>query len=72
MNFNSIVDYFIKKKDGYYLAELISAFGECLNIDEIIDKINDKELIEELKNRKSIICHYVSEEQFNRLIFKLE
>ena len=72
INFDSIVEYFIKKKDGYYLAELISAVGECLNIDEIIDKINDKELIEDLKNRKSVISHYVSEEQFNRLICKLD
>lgn len=72
INFDSIVEYFIKKKDGYYLAELISAVGECLNIDEIIDKIDDKELIEDLKNRKSVISHYVSEEQFNRLICKLD
>ena len=25
INFDSIVDYFIEKKDGYYIAELISA-----------------------------------------------
>ena len=72
INFDTIVEYFIKKKDGYYLAELISAVGKCLNIDEIIDKIDDKELIEDLKNRKSVIIHYVSEEQFNRLICKLD
>lgn len=68
MNFDDIVDYFIKKKDGYYLAELISAIGECLNIDSIIDKIDDKELIEDLKQRKDVISSYVSEEQFNKLI----
>lgn len=72
INFDSIVEYFIKKKDGYYLAELISAVGECLNINEIIDKIDDKELIEDLKDRKNVISHYVSEEQFNRLICKLD
>jgi hypothetical protein len=72
INFDSIVEYFIKKKDGYYLAELISAVGERLNIDKIMDMINDKELIEDLKNRKSVISHYVSEEQFNRLIGKLD
>ena len=72
INFDSIVEYFIKKKDGYYLGELISAVGECLNIDEIIDKIDDKELIEDLKNRKSVINHYVSKEQFDRLISKLD
>ena len=68
--FDSIVEYFIKKKDGYYLAELISAVGESLNIDKLIDMIDDKELIEDLKDRKSVINYYVSEEQFNRLIGK--
>lgn len=71
INFDNIVDYFIKKKDGYYLAELISAIGECLNIDSIINKIVDKELIEDLKKRKGVISSYVSDEQFNRLIDKL-
>ena len=72
INFDSIVEYYIKKKDGYYLAELISSVGECLNIDKIIDIINNKELIEDLKKRKSVISYYVSEEQFNRLIGKLD
>ena len=71
INFDTIVEYFIKIKDGYYIAELINAVGECLDIDDIIDKINDKELIEDLKNRKSVIEFYVSEEQFNKLINKL-
>lgn len=71
IKFDSIVDYFIEMKDGYYIAELISAIGECLDIDNIIDKINDKELIEDLKNRKSVISFYVSEEQFNKLINKI-
>lgn len=71
ISFDDIVDYFINKKDGYYLAELISAVGECLNIDSIIDKIDDKELIEDLKKRKAVISSYVSEEQFNKLISKL-
>lgn len=72
INFDSIVDFFIKKKDGYYLAELISAIGECLNIDDILCKINDKELIIELKNRKDLINNYVTEEQLNKLINKLD
>ena len=71
INFESIVDYFIEMKDGYYLAELISAIGECLDINIIIDKINDKELIEDLKKRKGVIATYISEEQFNKLIDKL-
>ncbi|MBR3661110.1 MAG: hypothetical protein IKN63_04300 [Bacilli bacterium] len=71
INFDSIVDYFIKKKDGYYLAELISAVGECLDIDIIFDKIVDKDLIEDLKKRKDVISSYVSEEQFNKLLEKI-
>jgi len=72
MNFNEIINYYINNKDGYYLAELISTIGECLNIDDIIDKINNKELIEDLKNRKSVISSYVSDEQYNRLINKVD
>ena len=70
-NFDLIADYFIEKKDGYYIAELISAVGFCLNIDNIIEKINDKDLIEDLVNRKGVIVHYVSEEQFEKLKSKL-
>ena len=72
INFDKIVDYFIKKKDGYYLAELISAVGENLNIDSIIDKINDDELIEDLKERKDVIDSYISDEQFNKLIERID
>ena len=72
INFDSIVDYFIKVKDGYYLTELISAVGENLDLDKIIDKVNDKELIEDLITRKDIIMHYFSEEQLNRIKEKLE
>ncbi len=72
IKFDAIANYFIEKKDGYYLAELISAVGECLNIDDIIDSINDRELIEDLKTRKVIISSYVSDEQFSRLIEKID
>lgn len=72
INFDSIVDYFIEIKDGYYIAELISVVGECLDIDAIIDKINDKELILDLKDRKGVVEGYVSLEQMNRLLSKLD
>ena len=71
-DFDSIVDYFIEMKDGYYIAELISAVGQCLDIDKLIDKLNDKELIKDLKDRKGVIEVYVTEEQFNRMISKLK
>lgn len=70
-DFDSIVDYFIEMKDGYYIAELISAVGQCLDVDKLIDKLNDKELIKDLKDRKGVIEGYVTEEQFNRMISKL-
>ena len=70
LNFDLIVNYYIDKKDGYYISELISAVGKHLNIDNIIDKINDKELIEYLINNKDVISSYVSDEQFNKLINK--
>ena len=72
INFDEIVNYFIEKKDVYYLSELICAVGHCLNIDLMIDKINDKEIIEGLKERKNIMGSHISEEQFNKLISKLD
>ena len=56
----------------YYIVELISAIGESLDIDKIVDKINDRELIEYLKKEKSIISKYVNDEQYNKLISKLD
>ncbi len=70
VNFDSIVDYYIKVKDGYYLTELISAIGNRLNIDAIIDNIKDKDLIEQFKKNKDIVANYVTEEQLDRLINK--
>ena len=72
IDFNKIVDYFIKKKDGYYLGELISAVGKQLDINKIIDDINDKDLIIDLKSRKAVISEFINDEQFNRLISKIE
>ena len=72
LSFDKIVKYYIKKKDGYYLGELISAIGDKLDIDKIIDDIDDKKLIEDLKGRKGVISCNVSEEQFNKLISKLD
>ena len=71
LNFDLIVDYYIEKKDGYYIAELISAVGDNLDVDSIIDKINDKSLIEDLRKIKGAFSNHVTEEQFNKLISKL-
>jgi len=39
INFSRIEDYFIEKRDSYYLIELISAVYEDLDVDEIIQKV---------------------------------
>ena len=69
---DSIIDYFIMVKDGYYLVESISAFGESIDINKIVDKINDRDLIKHLVKNKEIIDRYVSKEQFNKLMSKIE
>ena len=71
MNLDNIIDYFIKVKDGYYLCELISAVGDVLDIDKIIDKIEDKELINEMINRKNVINYFVKDKHFDILESKL-
>ena len=70
INFDSILDYFIDKKDAYYISESISSFGNCLSIDNIIDKINDKTLIDDLIIRKDVFKKFITDEQYNRLINK--
>ena len=67
INFDSIVDYFIKVKDGYYLAELISAISYSLDIDKLIEKLNDKKLIEDLIKRKKEGQFVLTDEQFKKL-----
>ncbi len=52
-NFSKIEDYFILKRDDYYLAELISGVNEDLDLDRLIDKVlktKDTEFIKELVN----------------------
>ena len=71
MNFDKIVDYYIEKKDAYYLSELISAVGECLNIDDIINKLNDIDIIKYLVNNYPVIKDHVNSEKLNELIKKL-
>ena len=70
-DFNKIVDYYIKVKDAYYLSELISAIGEKVDIDRMIDEIKDKDFIKDLLDKKDVIKHYVTEEQFERLNKKI-
>ncbi len=39
INLERIADYYIKKRDNYYICELISLVGEYLNLNNIFDKI---------------------------------
>ena len=71
MNFDVIADYYIKEKDGYYLRELICVVGHSLDIEKLINKIDDKDMIRDLIDNKSIISNYVSEDNFNKLMEKL-
>lgn len=52
-DFSKIVDYFIEKRDDYYLAELICGVEEDLDLDAIIDKAletDDIEFIRKMAN----------------------
>ena len=66
-DFMPIADYFIKVKDGQYLAELIDIVGMHLDIDKIIDKVNDKKIIDDLNAGKPFLKKRITEEQFARL-----
>ena len=72
LHFDDIANYYIDKKDGYYLSELICAVGWNLDMDKIIKKIKDKELIEDLQKRKSIIKGCISDEDYEKLMNKLK
>lgn len=65
IDFSLIEDYFIDKKDGYYLIELISAVREDLDVDKIIEKVistNDKKFIKECASRAQNINLFTKEE----------
>ena len=72
INFDTIVDYYIKVKDAYYISELISAVGRSLDIDKLIDKVTDKKLADELIEYKPVIDFYCTDEQMDKLIKKGE
>lgn len=50
-DFSQIEDYFILKRDNYYLMELVSGVDNNLNLTELVDKIietKDKEFIKKI------------------------
>ena len=53
-DFTKIVDYFILKKDAYYLEELVSAVKDDLDMEHLLKKVketNDKNFINEIIRR---------------------
>lgn len=64
-DFTRIENYFIDKRDDYYLTELISAVQEDLNMDELIEKVintKDTNFIIGCGNRAKDIGIFTNEE----------
>lgn len=65
-DFSKIVDYFIEKRDNYYLAELISGVEEDLDLDVIIDKTlqtQDIEFIRKMANTEYLQPIFTEEQK---------
>lgn len=67
MDFDAIADYYIKMNDAYYLSELICIVSTKLNLDDIIEKVKDKEIMSDLKEKKDLIDIYFNEKQLKEL-----
>lgn len=70
MDFSLIEDYFILKRDGYYLIELICAVSDDLNISRIIEKVEktkDREFIIELANRGKDFSYLFTEDEIKKV-----
>lgn len=68
-DFVKIVDYFIEKRDDYYLVELISAVREDLDMENLIMRVlntKDKEFMIHCGNRAKDIGIF-SDEEFEKL-----
>lgn len=64
MDFTLIEDYFIDKRDSYYLIELISA-TDSVNLDNIVSKVvatNDRKFIIDLANRSLELSIFTKED----------
>lgn len=69
MDFILIENYFIDKRDDYYLLELISAVNEDLNMDKLIDKVvatKDKKFIMNCAIQAKKL-YLISEEDYEKL-----
>ena len=69
-DFSLIVDYFIKKRDAYYLTELISAVDTDLNFDSIIEKVGktkDLDFFNEIVKKGKYLKDFFTEKQINKI-----
>lgn len=69
-DFTKIVDYFILKRDAYYLEELVSAVEEDLDMKHLLKKVketNDKDFINEIIRRGKDIDYLFSEEELKKI-----
>lgn len=68
MDFTLIEDYFIDKRDSYYLIELISA-TDSVNLDNIVSKVvatNDRKFMIDLANR-SLELSIITKEDIDKI-----
>jgi len=70
-DFQRIVDFYFEKNDLWYLTELISAIGEKLNIQNILDRLEELEAIKHFIESRTVLNNYVTPEQFEALEKKL-
>lgn len=70
IDFGKIEDYYIEKRDAWFLTELVSAVGEDLNIDNLLRKViatRDRDFMFDVKNHaKQINCF--NEKEWDRLV----
>lgn len=69
-DFSMIEDYFILKRDAYYLTELVSAVIEDLDLNRLVDKVietKDKEFINEIIKKGYYLKDFFSEEAKEKL-----
>ena len=64
MDFTLIEDYFIEKRDSYYLMELVST-TDSINLDNLVNKVvatNDREFMNDLANRSLELSIFTKED----------
>ena len=69
-DFTKIVDYFILKRDAYYLEELVSAVEEDLDMEHLLKKVketNDKDFINEIIRRGKDITYLFNDEELKKI-----